>query len=193
MLTLIKIKLGVYFALFDRDLRAPDLASVSRPASGWSCWSSSASSQSDLWSLTCRCPVVWGTAEVAVCIDSLTEGRVLTSDMPNHFCPGSISRGWTRGRSCCTRVRASCRAWCNNCRGSSRKLSSTPRRAAYLSCLPIARVGRRWTVDCSHLYPQLPRAMPRARGSNAGNEQPGLSVVSPEDNAAVVAQRWAAF
>ena len=25
---------------------------------------------------------------MAVCIDSLTEGRVLTSDMPNHFCPG---------------------------------------------------------------------------------------------------------
>jgi len=25
---------------------------------------------------------------VAVCIDSLTEGRVLTSGMPNHFCPG---------------------------------------------------------------------------------------------------------
>ena len=25
---------------------------------------------------------------MAVCIDSLTEGRVLTSGMPNHFCPG---------------------------------------------------------------------------------------------------------
>lgn len=88
MLTLIKIKLGFYFALLDRDLLAPDLAVVSRLASGWSCWSSLASSQLDLWSLTCRCPVVWGTAEVAVCIDSLTEGRVLTSDMPNRFCPG---------------------------------------------------------------------------------------------------------
>ena len=25
---------------------------------------------------------------MAVCIDSLTEGRVLTSGRPNHFCPG---------------------------------------------------------------------------------------------------------
>lgn len=25
---------------------------------------------------------------MAVCIDSLTEGRVLTSDKPNHFYPG---------------------------------------------------------------------------------------------------------
>ena len=88
MLTMIKIKLGVYFALFDRDLRSSDLAWVSWPASGWACSSSSASSRSDFWSPSCRCPVVWGTAEVAVCIDSLTEGRVLTSGMPNHFCPG---------------------------------------------------------------------------------------------------------